>query len=108
MLVFFDVLTGIQEINATPKPERFTLSAYPNPFNSQVKLSLSSSLAKGGQLDIYDVTGRLIRRLPISPNSSELLWNGQNDNGQTVATGVYFAKVISGENQQSIKLILLK
>ncbi len=106
MLEYFDLITSVSN-EPTPQPKTISLSAYPNPFNAQVMLSVGD-LKQDGSVGIYDIAGRLIRKLPVSMTDSEILWDGKNEAGIGVSTGIYFAKVLNGHSAQSIKLTMLK
>ncbi|MED5316843.1 MAG: FlgD immunoglobulin-like domain containing protein, partial [Candidatus Neomarinimicrobiota bacterium] len=60
---------------------------------------------------VYDVSGRLVNRL-INDNMNAgihtVQWDGRNQGGYFVPTGVYFLQVISGENQHVQKMALIK
>ncbi len=108
ILRFFDMQTNLEE-NETPiiPNEPLLLSAYPNPFNSSVRLSLSSSVDSKGTIEIYDITGRLVRR--FSYVSSDAVWDGTTSDGNSVGSGIYFARVLSNTGTHSaVKLTLLK
>jgi flagellar hook assembly protein FlgD len=62
-------------------------------------------------LAIYDVAGRMVRTLvdrELAPNSYTMSWDGRDERGQTVASGVYFYKLNAGSFQDVRKLTLLK
>jgi hypothetical protein len=100
--------TGVE---STPVPVSHTLfhRAFPNPFNSEVILSITSSQAPDAVI-IYDVLGRQIRHLnrvmAVSEGEYRLNWDGLNDSGQTASSGIYFY-AITIDHQQSIGKILL-
>jgi hypothetical protein len=90
---------------------------YPNPFNTQTKIDFY--LADVGyqpalvQLYIYDVGGRLVRKLIEErryPGEHSIVWDGKNDSGGTVSSGVYFVRLIVSDVElvKPRKLILLK
>lgn len=87
-------------------PGALSLSAYPNPFNSSVTVSLSSSLSS--QLLIYDLLGRIVRKYSLTPGSHKIVWDGLDLNGTPVRSGVYFARLKTPKGLQSIKMLLLK
>lgn len=85
--------------------------AYPNPFNPSTTLSYSLGVATDVQLNIYDVTGRLVRELVNAHQSAgihQIVWNGQDTSEQAVATGVYFVSLRALGFKQTQKLLLLK
>ncbi len=88
--------------------------AYPNPFNPRTTLSyaIPADLAPGASvhLFVYDARGKQVRRFQIdrTPGWHEVQWNGRDDRGQSVATGVYMARFICGRTEQTTKMTLMK
>lgn len=94
------------------KPSEFALSQnYPNPFNQSTKIEFS--LAKSGfvSLNIYDILGRKVRTLVserLSSGYKSVIWDGKNDDGNDVASGVYFYQLRVGDFSEPKKMVLLK
>jgi hypothetical protein len=68
----------------------------PNPFNPATDLKFSIPRDAGVTLKLYDVSGRLVRSLlseNLSAGHHEVRWNGRDDNGRSVASGTYFARL---------------
>lgn len=89
-----------QYIAAAPEPRPtfagLQLSAYPNPVAREMSISFATSRGGPVQGDIYDVAGRLVRRLPAmdTPGGSHRLeWDGRDDDGRTAPAGVYLVRV---------------
>jgi len=83
-------------------PEHISFSAYPNPFNTQCKISAP------GAVTIYDIEGKFIRHLENSgKNSLNTVWDGRNSLGKEVSSGIYFA-YCNRADKRLIRLILLK
>jgi len=88
-------------------PDRFELiSNYPNPFNGGTVISLARTVDPDEEIEIFDITGRLVRSLPIG-GSKLVNWDGTDRNGHDVAAGVYFAKLSRTESTPR-KMIYLK
>lgn len=111
-----DPPAGSSEGHVTPQhdvPEQFKLvNAYPNPFNPSITISYSVP-TNGGfvRISIYDVRGRKLTDLVDSFQYSgihETRWNGQDRNGITASSGIYFVKMTAGDYQDTKKIILLK
>jgi hypothetical protein len=84
---------------------------YPNPFNLSTKIEFT--LPKSGyvNLDIYDVLGRKVRSLVseyLPSGQKSVLWDGKNDSGKEVATGIYFYQLRTNDFTETKKLVLLK
>ena len=87
---------------------------FPNPFRTSTTISfyLSRENSSKTKIEIYNIKGEKIRTLPVALNSSEekysVVWNGKDNFGKSVDSGIYFYK-ISDSNKNAIrKMILLK
>ncbi len=93
-------------------PASFTLSGnHPNPFNPSTAISFSLEKAGTVELAIYDITGRKVRDLAnghMAPGRHEAVWNGRDDRGMPAASGVYFARLVSGGTTLSHRMLLMK
>jgi hypothetical protein len=78
-------------------PRGFTLSQnYPNPFNPSTHLEFSTDQSAEIRVTVYDVLGREVARLARSmytPGAYGLEWNGRNDEGFLMPSGVYYARM---------------
>lgn len=84
---------------------------YPNPFNPQTTIAFSIAQRADVRLAIYDVNGALVRTLANesrAPGAYQLTWDGRNDRGASVASGVYFYRLTAGSFTQTKKMVLLK
>jgi hypothetical protein len=92
-------------------PAMAVLTNYPNPFNPATTIKYVISSAQTISLAIYDVRGRLVRSLESGVRTSgphTSLWNGRDDAGQAVASGVYYVR-LAGENEMlTRKIVMLK
>ncbi|MCZ6852472.1 MAG: T9SS type A sorting domain-containing protein [Gammaproteobacteria bacterium] len=84
---------------------------YPNPFNPET--SIVYQLPEGGivSVKVYDVRGRLVKTLVdtrLSAGEHRTTWNGQDNDGRQVATGIYLIKFWSGGQTRSTRVLLLK
>jgi hypothetical protein len=85
---------------------------FPNPFNPSTTIRYTVGTA-GGQvtLSVYDVTGRLVRTLVNelrTPGQKHAVWDGRDEHGQRVSTGVYFYRLQAPGFEQTRKMVLLK
>jgi FlgD Ig-like domain len=87
-----------------------SLSNYPNPFNptTTINFELNTETSENTELVIYNSNGQRVREYSISNNQSSIVWNGTDQSEQPVSSGIYFYKIISGNFEQSNKMILLK
>jgi len=93
-------------------PEEFVLEQnYPNPFNPSTTISYQLPAAKNVSLVIYDLTGRQVREL-LNENkeagSYTVRWDGRNQAGQTVASGLYIYQIQAAQFTQTRKMLFLK
>lgn len=109
--------TGIEEPDeAEPLPPMVSLSQnYPNPFNPRTIMVFSVPGSPGTRqrvsLAVYDIRGRLVRRLIDSerePGSHSVVWSGEDDLGRQVPSGLYFYTLRVGEESFTKKMILEK
>ena len=93
-------------------PSDFTLSQnYPNPFNPITKIDYTLPTRSLVSISIYNVLGHEVRRLvnevrDYGYHTAE--WDGKDNNGNDVASGVYFTTMISKNYIQTKKMLLLK
>ena len=100
-------ITGINEENNT-LPDKISLSAYPNPFNSSVSISYSLEDEKGGKLDIYNIQGQKMRTYNLTGKEGRIRWDAQDADGNKISSGIYFARASASQESHTIKLIYLK
>jgi hypothetical protein len=107
---------GDEEIalkSESPQAGAFKLQQnVPNPFNPSTKISFEVP-AGGGKvnLQIFDVTGRLVRTLVDgfeSAGTRTVTWNGRTDQGQPAASGIYYYRLTGPSFTEQKKMVLLK
>ncbi|MCP4292433.1 MAG: T9SS type A sorting domain-containing protein [bacterium] len=84
---------------------------WPNPFNPSTKLAFELATPARVRLNIFDTAGRLVSTLLDEQRGAgrhELVWNGQNDAGQPVASGVYLYRFEAGDVVQTKRMMMLK
>lgn len=88
------------------------LPAQPNPFNPSTTIRFSLATAGPVRLDILDHAGRRLRRLLAgdwrAAGAQAVVWDGRDEQGRALASGVYLARLASAGQQRSQKLVLLK
>jgi len=83
----------------------------PNPFNPQTSIDYTVPESAPVRLAIYDAGGRLVRMLVdgvVPPGAGSVMWNGRDDHGSAVSSGVYFVRLTSGKQVRTSKVVLLK
>ena len=83
---------------------------YPNPFRSftNISFSLSSYQKENAEICIYNVKGEKIKRFSNLSNRNSVIWNGTNDIGKKVSSGIYFYKIKTGSFRGTRKMILMQ
>ncbi len=84
---------------------------YPNPFNPSTTIEYSLEGTGAARIVIFSVDGRRIRTLDGGvkpPGVHRAIWDGKNDHGQSVATGIYFYRLEAGRFAAVRKMLLLK
>ncbi len=85
------------------------LPNYPNPFNASTAIGYQLPKASMTMLTIYDVLGRKVRSLVDGHREAghhTALWNGRDDSGQELKSGVYFCVFEAGSYRETIKMVL--
>jgi len=102
-----DNITEIESELFENIPVDYSLSAYPNPFNNATIISYSN--LEGGEIEIYDICGRLLRTLNMGGGKEgEVTWEATDTSGEKVSSGIYFARAVTSQGIAAIKLIFLK
>lgn len=84
---------------------------YPNPFNPSTTVNFSVKEALPVSIGIYNLKGQLVRTLvndTKAAGSHSVVWNGLDDNGRAVASGIYYYKMNAGKYSSTRKMILMK
>ncbi len=90
-------------------PELRIIDARPAAGGALIRLSLDAPSPI--TLDVYDVSGRRVKRLdtaPRTPGVSSVEWDGTNQSGRRVAAGTYFLRATAGERSVSTKFLLVR
>ncbi|MFC1715299.1 cohesin domain-containing protein [Candidatus Poribacteria bacterium] len=131
------LLNGIEGDKAAPKVDRFDhtntnialgisdsiipmktelLLNYPNPFNPDTWIPYQLSKAADVSIAIYDATGRIVKHLDIGHRMAGVYvnqdraayWDGRNQGGESVASGVYFVVLRAGDYQKAQRIVLAR
>lgn len=80
---------------------------YPNPFNNTTQIDVYSEIP--ARLAIYNIAGQLVKEIDInSPGFSQITWDGKNDKGEDVVSGMYLYRILDNSNMPVKKMIFLK
>ncbi|GAB4376700.1 MAG: hypothetical protein Kow0042_23280 [Calditrichia bacterium] len=104
--------TGIDEEQPVTADGFNLLQNYPNPFNPSTTISFNLPSASEVMLQIFDITGRKVRTLlegQVAPGTHHVQWDGTDEVGQLVASGMYFYQLKAGSGiVQTRKMILMR
>lgn len=93
-------------------PKAFSLSQnYPNPFNPQTIIEYTLPKSCHVQLTIYNIMGQSVKVLVNqyqAPGYKRVEWDGKNDQGEEVASGVYFYKFEARDFTHTKKMVILR
>jgi hypothetical protein len=96
----------------TPVADNVVLHGnYPNPFNPETKISFSLTQDQEIELTVYNLKGQNVRTLYNGITSSgeqSIVWNGKDDDGKSVGSGLYFYKLKTKDKELTKKMLLLK
>jgi hypothetical protein len=94
----------------TPKEPAAAFN-YPNPFNAGTVISYEVGAEQHVRLEIYDLLGRSVTTLVNGTQAEGLYqeaWDGTDRNGTPVSSGMYFFRLVQGQNVQTHKMVLMK
>jgi len=83
----------------------------PNPFNPITTIQYELPNYSNVQVTLFDITGRTIKEIKfgeMAPGRHAYVWDGTNDVGNLVSTGIYFFQINAGSNTAIKKMLLLK
>ncbi|MCK4595848.1 T9SS type A sorting domain-containing protein, partial [candidate division WOR-3 bacterium] len=113
--IYENLLFGIEE--SSSKSFDFLLQSYPNPFSAKTVIRYSLPVTCGDytkydiQLAIYDISGRLVKSLVEGEKRTGYYtaeWDGRDDRGKKVTSGIYFYRLEAGDYKAARKLIILR
>ena len=106
------VLTTSVRIPNEMSPNSFELyQNYPNPFNPSTTIHFQIPVEEHVKISIYNILGQPVRTLmnkSLQKGDHQIVWDGKNEPGITVESGIYFCQVEAGNFCQSQKMVLVK
>jgi len=84
---------------------------YPNPFNPSTTISFNAESSAHVSLEVYNIVGQRIKTLYdgfVPSGQSEFSWDGRDENGTAVASGVYLYRLSQDDEVQTRKMVMLK
>ena len=116
-LAFQQGIANLQRLLASLIPKKTVLLAnYPNPFNPETWIPYQLAAAADVQIHIYAASGVLVRTLDLGHQPAGMYqqrnhaayWNGKNEVGESVASGIYFYTLTAGEFTGTGKMLIRK
>lgn len=108
----FTISASLTSVDGSGLPKEFALGQnYPNPFNPVTNIRYALPRESYVEIGVYDVVGQKVRTLVIGTQSAgerTVAWDGTDDRGVALGSGVYFCKMTAGDFLQSRKLLLMK
>jgi hypothetical protein len=100
---------GVEE--ATKLPIMITSKSIPNPFKRGILIQYSIFEKSNVMIDIYTISGQLVKKIfngPQKPGSYTVWWDGKDEKGKDMASGVYLCKIKTSTHTTTNKIILLR
>lgn len=94
------------------RPAEFSLTSnYPNPFNNQTIIECYIPAREKAHINVLNIQGRIIRTIKhdwFNPGISRIMWDGCNERGENVGSGIYFIQYKGSINNSTQKISLIK
>jgi len=107
-----EFLAGYIESSQEALPDGFVLHQnYPNPFNPQTTVAFDLAHSGDVELTVFNVLGRKVKTVfdgKLLKGHHEFDWDGTNDAGTSIASGVYFYRLQTSSGTKARKMLLLK
>jgi hypothetical protein len=103
---------GTKVVTVKSSGNAVNVAAYPNPFNPQTNIAYTTRASGAVTMHIYSIDGRLVKTLKqgetTDAGTHEVTWNGLDNLGRRVPSGVYFVKTTVGRDTSVFKLSIMK
>jgi hypothetical protein len=106
-----DGVTGVVDSGPTIPSQPFLSGSVPNPFNATTTIRFGVPEVGGVTLTIFDVSGRRVITLVHGRREAgefTMGWDGRDESGREVVSGIYFARLQAGEFTATTKMVLLR
>jgi hypothetical protein len=105
------VVTNVAEQTANIIPMQYCLSSFPNPFNPSTTLRVAVPHDEEAEVAVFNILGQMVKTLfagVLRSGIQQIRWEGLNDHGVPVSSGIYIARLKTKSTLVSTKLLLLK
>jgi hypothetical protein len=107
-----DIALPVQDVNGANLPQKFELGQnMPNPFNPNTVIQFAVPRPAEVRVEVFNVLGQKVKTLANEFSKAgykRVEWDGTDDNGSSVASGVYLYRMTSGDFSETKKMLLLK
>ena len=103
-------IVGVSE-NSREITQSLMFDVFPNPFSKVTNITLGKGLrAKGIELKIYNILGEEVKSftIPHAQGTVDITWDGTDDHGRRMPTGVYYLELQAGDRTQAKKILLVR
>jgi len=103
--------TGIDDDNSSRPSKYKILQNFPNPFNSKTQIPFYIPNSSEVSLQMFNIQGQTVRQLidkTLSSGWHNIIWDGKNDSGSVVSSGVYLCRMQAKDFNKSIILEFIK
>ncbi|MCC7142903.1 MAG: T9SS type A sorting domain-containing protein [Candidatus Eisenbacteria bacterium] len=110
LCVSFDCGLDVDDAASGPRTTSGIWSVSPNPFNPRTTIRFSLAAAGKAELLIYDVSGRQVRALveqELTAGAHTAVWDGTDDDGRRVVSGVYWSQLRAGGYESHRKMVVI-
>ena len=108
--IYYSNTTGSNDNTIIPIMNKLN-SNFPNPFNPTTTISFSLKETGNVKIEIFNIRGQKVKTLInglLPAKNHQIVWNGKDDKGKSVSSGIYFYKMKSANYTASRKMILMK
>jgi flagellar hook assembly protein FlgD len=93
-------------------PDKFSLfQNYPNPFNPRTEITFTLAEESEVSMVIYNIRGQVVKKLvneKLNSGKHTVVWEGKDERGKKVSSGIYFYRLEAGSYSQTKKMIMVK
>ena len=104
--------TAMRSFHTATLPLSFKLEQnYPNPFNPETVIGFTLPATGDAKLTIYNLLGQEVRAYQTTQQTAgyhEIVWDGNDEQGTSVASGIYFYRLIAAEKSETKKMVLVR
>ncbi len=107
---YSDIDVAVEEPAEHPE-ELLLLGAFPNPFNPLTTIVFEVPSEGFASLEVYNLNGQRVRHLvngTVSAGKHSVVWNGCDDNGNMLASGIYFSRLTMGRSIATNRMVFVK